>query len=595
MATNKSNGKPAQTKPLRAVGYCRTSGEGQRDNTSIPTQKQAIESFCQQNGWTVIRFYVDECKSGAKITGRDEFQKMLKDAANKKFDAVVPFDTTRLGRDGVDIVGNAKFLKTNFGIVIVDTKYQFDNRTARNVLTNFVQAGVSEQERVSIMERMMGGRISKAKEGKPWTSQPPVGRTYDKEKERWHVTDKGKAIAEVLRRYVEGESLKTLCAELGISRAAKISGYVNHGQLAGTYKARFHSPEIEVDEEVPVPAIPEVVPSALLEKAKGRLRHNRTFNRHDTKSYVLTGFVRCRDCGKALSGQTGSGGTVYYRHRASDGCTVKGVRGDEVEQAVLDYLFNTFLDQPSFDEAVRRSMPSDKHRKGLLKEQARAKKRLAKCQREIDRLVDAVAKGTDKGLLLSKQDALKAEREAQTRRLEELDHEIATMPSVEQTQRAAMVTRLRLSVEHKGKDWRKLAFEDVRRMLLHLFGETTPENGTGILVRRDERGRLVATLKGQIDFHKRIVIVNGRPVRSAMEIEEATMNASIRSEFMRAAQAADEKRRRAKEELDEECRRAMEELKPYTANQSPGATRPKHGGPQTMPQTMPTTRGTVWC
>ncbi|GAG50916.1 unnamed protein product, partial [marine sediment metagenome] len=32
---------------LRAVGYSRTSGEGQRDNTSILRQKEAIESFVE--------------------------------------------------------------------------------------------------------------------------------------------------------------------------------------------------------------------------------------------------------------------------------------------------------------------------------------------------------------------------------------------------------------------------------------------------------------------------------------------------------------------------------------------------------------------
>jgi site-specific DNA recombinase len=86
-----------------AVGYCRTSGEGQRDNTSIPVQKDYIEEFCQRNGWKFVSHYVDESKSGAKIAGRDAFQKMLKDAALGKFDVIVAYDVTRFARDGVDI------------------------------------------------------------------------------------------------------------------------------------------------------------------------------------------------------------------------------------------------------------------------------------------------------------------------------------------------------------------------------------------------------------------------------------------------------------------------------------------------------------
>ena len=52
---------------LRAVGYSRTSGEGQRDNTSIPTQQRAEEAFIKQRGWDFVEHYVDESKSGSKV------------------------------------------------------------------------------------------------------------------------------------------------------------------------------------------------------------------------------------------------------------------------------------------------------------------------------------------------------------------------------------------------------------------------------------------------------------------------------------------------------------------------------------------------
>ena len=87
-----------QKEKLRAVGYCRTSGEGQRDNTSIPIQKKAIEDFCHRNDWRFLTHYVDESKTGSKIAGRDAFQQMMKDAAVQKFDVIVPFDVLGLLR-----------------------------------------------------------------------------------------------------------------------------------------------------------------------------------------------------------------------------------------------------------------------------------------------------------------------------------------------------------------------------------------------------------------------------------------------------------------------------------------------------------------
>jgi DNA invertase Pin-like site-specific DNA recombinase len=79
------------SKKLRAVGYCRTSGEGQRDNTSIPRQKNEIERFIASNEWEFVGHYVDECKSGATVAGRDDFKRMLRGGANDEYDIVVPY------------------------------------------------------------------------------------------------------------------------------------------------------------------------------------------------------------------------------------------------------------------------------------------------------------------------------------------------------------------------------------------------------------------------------------------------------------------------------------------------------------------------
>jgi DNA invertase Pin-like site-specific DNA recombinase len=476
---------------------------------------------------------------------------MLKDAADGKFDILVPFDASRLARDGVDIVSTAKVLKSEFGIYVVDSKGQFDNRDHRKTLLNFVHAGLSEDERLRIMERTLGGRIKKAQEGKPWCNHPPIGRAYDKEKEHWYVTDKGRDIKEVLRRYVDGESLISLCREFGIARTSKISAWVWHGQLSGVYKARFRESEIMDAIEVDIPGMPEVIPKGLLAKVQKRLHHNRRFNRHDAKKYNLSGFIRCRDCGRALTGQTRSG-WVYYQHKAS-GCSFRSVRGDEVEPAVLDYLYHTFLDEPAFNAAVQQAMPSPKDRKRVEKERVETERRLNRNEQTIHRLVDAIAKGADVGLLISKQDQLKAEKEALSKRLEELETQIATMPSVEETQTAAMLTRIWLMEEHKGKDWRQLPYEEVKRFLFHLFGECRWGSNTGIVVRKDEKGTLVATFKGNVDFHH--LIGNGRPISKAFEKEAARLNAEIKREYEKAIQAA-----------DEEYKRAMGELRPSSDN-----------------------------
>lgn len=88
----------------------------QRDNTSIPRQKAEIEKFLTSQGWDFVGFYVDESQSGAKVEGREDFQRMMRDAANGKFDIIIPYDISRFGRDGTDIITQTSFLKTNYDV-----------------------------------------------------------------------------------------------------------------------------------------------------------------------------------------------------------------------------------------------------------------------------------------------------------------------------------------------------------------------------------------------------------------------------------------------------------------------------------------------
>ena len=515
-------------KRLRAVAYCRTSGEGQRDNTSIGTQMDQIKSFCDQNEWHLGRCYIDQCKTGSKIAGRDEFQRMMKDAANGRFDIVVAFDISRFARDGFDILGSSQSLKRDFEVDVVDTKGQYDTRDHRKVLQNFLFAGVSEHERLSIMERTQGGRIARAREGKPWSGSPPVGRAWDKERQAWYVDDKGHRLAEMLQRYLDGEGTAALGREYGF-RADKVSGWVHHGQLSGDYKAHFHCPDLGIKLDVPVPGMPEVVSNSLLKKVKARLYHNQRNSRTDIKSYLLSGFIRCELCGLALSGQT-STRTKYYRHVGCE-CKFTSVRADQVEPTVLDFLYGSFLDKPTFEEALKRALPSDEDRKVLEKDHSRTEKKLVKNKVETGRLVDAIAKGVDANLLISKQEELKAEREALVKRLQELSEEIAAQPDVEHARAVASDIRTLLYLEHGEKDWRKLSYEEIKRFLLFLFGEKTRKSTQGIFVSKDENGSVLITFRGHVDFHH--ILANGRPMSDTFILDSNRINAKIQKDFER--------------------------------------------------------------
>jgi len=511
----------------RAVGYCRTSGEGQRDNTSIPNQCATIESFCHTNDWKFGRHYIDESKTGSKIEGRDEFQQMLKDAALEKFDLIVVYDVTRFARDGVDILGQAKFLRQAFGIHVVDTKGRFDSRSSGNTLLNFVHAGLSEDERLRIMDRTIRGRIRRAEEGKPWSGNKPFGRDFDPATGKWSVNERGRRMRQLLERYAAGERIHDLLREFTeFSSSRLVLSFIRSAQLSGVYVKEFNIPELDiVGLRIPIPTIPEIITPKLAAKVQARLKHCRTWNQEHRRKYVLTGFVRCGQCGTAPTGNC-TGGRIYYRHciparNQEHGCSFHSIREVDLEEPVLDYLYSFFTDEPTFNAAVARALPKEDEREALIRDRDGAAKSLLQVEKEIGLLAKAIIKGADPSLLISQQSELKAEQQRCTERLQEAQAKLDAMPERELLMHQAMTVRLALLKRVQQRDWRKLPFDEIKRFLIFLFGENPGKGEGGIQVTR-ERGRWRITFQGKVYFGHELM--NGRTVSHLVRAEAARHN-----------------------------------------------------------------------
>jgi site-specific DNA recombinase len=527
--------KSTSSPPRIAVGYCRTSGEGQRDNTSIPNQKGAIDSWCKREGYRLLCHYVDECKSGAKIAGRDGFQQLMRDAAAGKFQMVVVYAISRWGRDGAGIIDSAQTLQREFGVDVVETAGQFDTRNRTNPIGRFISAGFAEQERIVILDRTMKGRIDRAREGKPWGGQPILGRMWDDTNKKWVITEQGREIAAMMMRYAKGESVAVLGREYEKKHAVRLkphyfrglfSKWMHKGKLAGPVTVHFNARDIGLSETVEVPGIPEIITPSLLAKAKARCAHNRRFNRADARQqYLLSGFIYCAECGRALCGQIcepDSKPFLYYRHDVPECPARQGssswmsVRGEKLTQAVLDYLYRFFLDKPAFEKAVREAMPGEEERKELERQRDEADKHLRRVKKQITAVTESLGERPRSPSLLAELDSREAELASAEEEWKALDGKLAGLPSAEEIERAASRVRMDLQRRHTNKDWRKLSPDEIKEFLHSLFGDDPHRTHTGMFVTKDAKGHLVVTFKGipKIPYMDLILDEHGRGKRS---------------------------------------------------------------------------------
>jgi site-specific DNA recombinase len=95
-------------KKINAVIYARVSTEEQAtEGYSIKAQKDLLSSYAEKHNLTIVSEYIDEGKSGKSIDGRPQMMRLLEDAKQKKFEAVVVYKLDRLARktrDSLEIV-----------------------------------------------------------------------------------------------------------------------------------------------------------------------------------------------------------------------------------------------------------------------------------------------------------------------------------------------------------------------------------------------------------------------------------------------------------------------------------------------------------
>jgi len=149
-------------------------GQGEEDRLGLPTQEAAIERFCAERGHEVIERYSDVGYSGA-TADRPDLARLLADANDKQFEAVVVYKGDRLAR-AVMLDGYIRFSLERHGVKVLSASERDtsgEDPTAR--LTQAVLAAVAEFERHLIKARLSAARRLKKARGGYADGRPRYG------------------------------------------------------------------------------------------------------------------------------------------------------------------------------------------------------------------------------------------------------------------------------------------------------------------------------------------------------------------------------------------------------------------------------------
>ena len=110
--------------PLRVTYYARVSSESDEQLNSLGNQVSYYDDLIKRNrNWTFVPGYIDEGLSGISTKKRENFNRMIEDAAEDKFDLVITKEISRFARNTLDSIQYTRQL-LNSGVGVF---FQNDN------------------------------------------------------------------------------------------------------------------------------------------------------------------------------------------------------------------------------------------------------------------------------------------------------------------------------------------------------------------------------------------------------------------------------------------------------------------------------------
>lgn len=325
-----------------AVIYARYSSHNQRD-VSIEQQVAECEDYARRLGLTVLRTYADRALSGT-TDKRPQFQQMLRDAAHGHWGYVICYKIDRFARNRYDSA-TYKYKLKKAGCKVIYAKESIPDGP-EGILLESVLEGSAEYYSENLAQNVRRGMAYNAENCKVCGTLP-FGFCKGPDSKYAIEPAEAEIVREIFRRYVSGEQLVSVAADLnrrGIrTRSGKEWGRCSFQHLLknenyiGVYT--YCKSHIEG-------GVPAIVEREEFDRAQAMMGSRKQAHGRHTEygDYLLTGKLICGECGEHMVGasSTGQHGELHFyyicmgRTRKHNGCKKKNVRRQWIEDLVVN-------------------------------------------------------------------------------------------------------------------------------------------------------------------------------------------------------------------------------------------------------------------
>ena len=162
---------------LRVTYYARVSSESDEQLNSLGNQITYYEDLIRKNkAWTFVPGYIDEGISGISTKHRENFNLMIQNAAEDKFDLIITKEISRFARNTLDSIQYTRQL-LDCGVGVFFQNDNINTLDEDSELRLAIMSSIAQDELRKLSSRIKFGRPSNPRSCWATTASSAIGRT----------------------------------------------------------------------------------------------------------------------------------------------------------------------------------------------------------------------------------------------------------------------------------------------------------------------------------------------------------------------------------------------------------------------------------
>ena len=295
---------------MKYIIYCRKSSESEdRQEKSIDSQERELLMIAEKQNLTIVKI-LKESQSAKKV-GRPLFNELIQMLSTGKADGVLCWKLDRLSRNPIDTGYVQSLLQDN---IIKNIKtFERDYYPKDNILMMVFEMGMANQYIRDLSVNVKRGNREKLSRGE-WPNHAPFGYLNDKATKTIIIDPiRSKYVPRAFELYLTGsygfKEISNILHREGLRTRTDKRVLTSHVQRI--LSSIFYTGLMEREGKYYEGKHQSLISKETFDKAQD-VMHNRSRSRPKRLFFPLRGFLKCENCGCALTASLKKGHHYYY-------------------------------------------------------------------------------------------------------------------------------------------------------------------------------------------------------------------------------------------------------------------------------------------